>query len=171
MTPHKTKSKGVFLAIGWYLVLSEGCFLFYSVQGSSISHGWMLVITRMWNKERRQSKRCMFWGWQCKEASFWKREHTGCYSSWVGRHRMWVRPIHCLRKVIRPVAFGQTAWTSTMCKSGGGKKKTLRCWCVLPVIWRWNGLTSTVPSASFIYCDKQMCRQSLSSVIKPCDMT
>jgi len=111
-------------------------FLFYSVHGSSISHGWRLVITRIWNNETRQSKCYTFWGWQCKEASFWKRGHTGCYSSWAWRHPMWVRPIHCLRKVIRPVAFGQTAWTSTMCKS---EKRTLRYWLVLPLIWRWNG--------------------------------
>lgn len=118
MIPYKTKSKGIFLAIGWwYLALSEGYFLFYTVHGTSISHCWMFVITRIWNKGLRKSERYMFWGWQCKEASFWNRGHRGCYSSWAGRHPVWVRHIHCLRKVIRPVAFGETAWTSTMCKS------------------------------------------------------
>ena len=117
MIPYTTKSKGVFLAISWYLALSEGNFMFHSVHGTIISHGWKFVITRIWNKGLRQSERYMFWGWQCKEASFWKRGHTGCYSSWAGRHPMWVQHIYCLRKVIRPVAFGQTVWTWTVCKS------------------------------------------------------
>ena len=47
MIPYTTKSKGVFLTIGWYLALSEGYFPFYSVHGTSISHGCMFVITRI----------------------------------------------------------------------------------------------------------------------------